>query len=63
MAVQLGKTRSIFFLCHRVKYSLLAGKRQLKIHVFPPENCTASNTKGEKGTKFLLTNNLLIGVV
>lgn len=36
-------------------------KRQLKRHMFPPENHIA--TKGEKGTKFLLTNNLLIRVV
>lgn len=36
-------------------------KRQLKRHMFPPENHIA--TEGEKGIKFLLTNNLLIRIV
>lgn len=31
--------------------------------MFPPENCISTSTKGEKGMKFLLTNNLLIRVV
>lgn len=34
-----------------------------KTHMFPPENSIATNTEGEKGTKFLLKNNLLIRVI
>lgn len=28
--------------------------------MFPRQNCIATNTKGERGMKFLLTNDLLI---
>lgn len=56
----LSKTSYIF---PSVTRSFKWEKAVKKTHMFPPDNCIATRTKGEKDMKFLLKNNLLIRVV